>query len=124
MRRQVAVELGQQRRLILAGKRAGEETVDPLVVQPFPTGLLRAGIDGEEQGVVGLGRLLVARGVADHQRVVRPDTLRVAPSDSFFVPISWPQMATHVLRQVVLFPLAVRALRCGVAETTNTSACG
>ena len=31
-------------------------------------------------------------------------------SDSFFVPISWPQIAAHVLGQVVLFPLALQRL--------------
>ena len=74
-----------------------------------------AGIDGEEEGeALADGRLVIARGVADHQRVAR----RIMPSQtcrhSFLVPASCPQMATTYRSQIVFIPFAFEGfVRCG-----------
>ena len=87
-----------------------EEAVDAFFEQPRPAGFFVARIDREEQAVVRHRRFVVAGGVADHQRVVRPDTCLAAASASFLLPISWPQIATHVARDVVLVPLGFERL--------------
>ena len=47
--RQIAVELGQQLVLVFAGKRSGEEAVDPLLEQPPPARFFGPRVDGKEQ---------------------------------------------------------------------------
>ena len=118
---QVAVELGEQLLLILAGERAGEEPVDAFVVEPLPTGFFGAGIDREEERVVGLRPPCSRPGRRRSSACGPADTSSPTASDSFFVPTSWPQIATTYCARSCSSHSRSSA-SCGVAETTSMSA--
>ncbi len=50
----------------LPANSTAKEFVDSFFVEAFPTGFFFAGIDGQEQAVVGDGRSIVARRIANH----------------------------------------------------------
>ncbi len=89
---QVLLELVEQTLLVLAGKLAGQETFDALVIETFPTRFFVTGIYRKEQALVGAGRFEVPRRIADHQGAVAP-YLAALTRISFLLPDSWPQMA-------------------------------
>ena len=56
---------------VVAGVSPGEEPRQCLLEEPLPRFLLVAGVDRIEEYAVGLGGVIVAGGVADHQDVGR-----------------------------------------------------
>ncbi len=119
---QVTVELGQQFHLIFAGERADEESVETLVQQPPPTRFLRAGIDRGRTAHRSPRPPCDRPARRRSSACGRADSSCAACKHSFFVPISWPQMATTYLARSCSSHSRLRA-SFGVAETTNTSAC-
>ena len=95
----------------------------PFFEQPLPARFFMRRVDRKEQGAVGLCRLLIARRVADHQRVVRRIFLGFAEqslSSCRFPGRRWRRR--YFARSCSSHSRS--SASSGVAETTNRSACG
>src|SRR3954449_7599510 len=66
----VGVELGDQRRFVVTGELAFQETVNAFLIEALPRSFLVSGIDGEKQCVVAARGFEIAVRVANHEHMM------------------------------------------------------